>query len=175
MTSTPRIPGPGEEGHETAVPRGVMEGRLDAGLRPARGVLVVPFLLGTGIGFVALIGLGRPVEGHWAITALAVGLVAAVVSLALALGPRSRHRKKAMDPKASDENDGPVDPLSNVKTVESQARRHGKPCPNCGTAVTSRQERCANCDHLLLVECKGCRTKVRLDWSACPECGRGLP
>lgn len=150
-----------------------------AQVRLQRGVLVVPFIIATALTYLILLGAGQQVRGTMILVPLIVGAVVAASSLAWSASkhpPSAPSIARSMRP---DEESAPGetggDPLAHIHVVEDQARRHKRPCPNCGTPAGTERERCPNCDHILLVECKGCRTKVRLDWGACPECGRDLP
>lgn len=144
-----------------------------------RGVLWVPFALAAGLTFLVPVALGQSISGTWVFVSLLVGSVAAASNMAWVWTHRPRPPSAAAHStrEANGEQEGnqDEDPLGHIHAVETQGRRHQKPCPNCGTPVSSQRERCSNCDHQLLVQCKGCRTPVRLDWVACPECGRDLP
>lgn len=159
-------------------------------------MLVFPFVVASALTLVVLVGLGEPIRGRGVMMALLVGSVASASSMAwhwthrpsaagvapvLSSRPEDTRRDLEQDPERGDDPDsdsdmvGQDDPLAHIHAVESQARRHQKPCPNCGTGVGVQREKCPNCGHQLLVHCKGCRTMVRLEWPACPECGRSLP
>lgn len=149
-----------------------------------RGILVVPFIMTAGVTLLVGYALEQSISTTWVFIALLVGAVAAVSSISWSAThrPRSaaaaahtakpRQKTRRGKPHAQAE---PNDPLGHIHAVEKQGRRHQRPCPNCGTPVSTKLEQCPNCDHKILVDCKNCRTRVRLEWSNCPECGRGLP
>lgn len=137
-----------------------------------------PFVVSAGLTLAIAAGSGATITAGWLLLALLVGVIVAAIALVITLGPYQASRA------ASATNGAPLkphqeamggDPLAHIHAVEHQARRHQKPCMNCGTPVHPNAERCANCDHLQVYSCKRCRTKVRLDWTNCPECGAGLP
>lgn len=158
------------------------EAALGSGARRATriqpGLLVVPFLVGAGLTMAIVAGSGNAVTAGWLLVAILVGTMAAALTLVLTLGShRPAHVANALNaaPLKPHQEAMGGDPLAHIHAVEQQARRHRRPCTNCGTPVKSSADRCPNCDHRQLFSCKGCRTQVRLDWTNCPECGRSLP
>lgn len=142
-----------------------------------RGILVVPFVMAAALTLLVGYALGQSISPTWVFIAILVGAVASISSISWS----STHRPRpgAAAARAHGNGNGgegnESDPLGHIHAVEKQARRHQRPCPNCGTRVNTKLEHCPNCNHQIIVHCKGCRTRVRLEWANCPECGRELP